>query len=112
MSHAKDRAAFVAQMAKEGMPADVALAILRDAQVIQTIAVRECSEEMSEAEARRVEKREKEAIERITQRAKPYVSEIKVGGDPRGYCVKLILKSGKYNTWGGPEDGFGVPAKG
>lgn len=30
-------------------------------------------------------------------------------GDPRGYTVKLLLPSGKHNTWGGAEDGYGVP---
>lgn len=33
----------------------------------------------------------------------------KLNGDPRGYTVKLILPSGRYNTWGGAEDGWGVP---
>ena len=33
------------------------------------------------------------------------------GGDPRGYCTKLRLKSGRYNTWGGAEDGWGVPTR-
>ena len=33
----------------------------------------------------------------------------KVGGDPRGYTLKMILPSGKYNTFGGKEDGWGVP---
>lgn len=31
------------------------------------------------------------------------------GGDPRGYTVKVKLPSGRYNTWGGKEDGWGVP---
>jgi len=32
-------------------------------------------------------------------------------GDPRGYTVKLILPLclRAYDTWGGPEDGLGVP---
>lgn len=32
-------------------------------------------------------------------------------GDPRGCCVKLILPSGRYNSWGGAEDGFCVPTR-
>lgn len=35
--------------------------------------------------------------------------EVKFGGDPRGYTVKVMLPSGRYNTWGGAEDGWGVP---
>lgn len=34
---------------------------------------------------------------------------VRYGGDPRGFTVKLRLKSGRYNTWGGAEDGWGVP---
>ena len=32
----------------------------------------------------------------------------KVGGDPRGFCLKLILPDGTYNTLGGVEDGYGI----
>jgi hypothetical protein len=34
---------------------------------------------------------------------------VKLGGDPRGYTVKVIVPSGRYNTWGGAEEGWGVP---
>jgi hypothetical protein len=34
----------------------------------------------------------------------------RIDGDPRGYVVKLMLKSGAYNTFGGAESGWGVPA--
>jgi len=37
------------------------------------------------------------------------VDKVVFGGDPRGYTVKVILRNGKYNTWGGAEDGWGVP---
>lgn len=33
----------------------------------------------------------------------------KFGGDPRGYTVKCFLADGSYNTWGGKEEGYGVP---
>lgn len=36
----------------------------------------------------------------------------KLDGDPRGFCVRVIsYKMGDrapYNTWGGPEDGYGI----
>lgn len=32
-------------------------------------------------------------------------------GDPRGACVKLILPSGRNNSWGGAEEGFCVPTR-
>ena len=31
--------------------------------------------------------------------------------DPRGAVVKLILPSGKWNSWGGAEDGYCVPTR-
>lgn len=31
-----------------------------------------------------------------------------INRDPRGYPVKLELPSGRYNTWGGAEGGFGI----
>jgi hypothetical protein len=31
----------------------------------------------------------------------------KVTGDPRGLCFKVILPTGRYNSWGGAEDGWG-----
>ncbi len=34
---------------------------------------------------------------------------VQFSGDPRGYTVKLHLPSGRYNTWGGFESGYGVP---
>lgn len=30
-----------------------------------------------------------------------------VTGDPRGYCLKVLMPQGDYNTWGGAEDGYG-----
>ena len=30
-------------------------------------------------------------------------------GDPRGYTVKVHLPTGASNTWGGREEGYGVP---
>ena len=38
------------------------------------------------------------------------VTIAEVGGDPRGYTLKLRLPSGKGNTWGGDECGWGVPS--
>jgi len=37
------------------------------------------------------------------------IAGIKFSGDPRGYTVKVFLRSGDYNTWGGAEYGWGVP---
>jgi hypothetical protein len=34
--------------------------------------------------------------------------KLRVGGDPRGYTLKVLLPSGRYNTWGGAEEGWGI----
>lgn len=34
-------------------------------------------------------------------------TKFKVGGDPRGFCLKIVLPDGNYNTWGGAEEGWG-----
>lgn len=31
-----------------------------------------------------------------------------IGGDPRGFCLKLLLPDETYNSWGGIEDGYGM----
>lgn len=33
---------------------------------------------------------------------------VRVMGDPRGYCLRLMLKSRRHNTWGGAEGGWGI----
>lgn len=38
----------------------------------------------------------------------PYRIFPRFGGDPRGYVVKLKLPSGRSNTWGGAEAGWGI----
>ena len=35
---------------------------------------------------------------------------LRSSGDPRGYVWKLTFPNGAYNTWGGKEDGYGVPS--
>ena len=30
-----------------------------------------------------------------------------VTGDPRGYCLRVVMPQGDYNTWGGAEHGYG-----
>lgn len=34
---------------------------------------------------------------------------LKLGGDPRGAVVKLVMPDGRYDSWGGKEDGYCVP---
>jgi len=51
------------------------------------------------------------ASQRIEAACNPWGIKPKFNGDPRGACVKLILPSGRYNSWGGKEDGYCVPTR-
>lgn len=76
------------------------------------IQERWCSEDMSQIPGREeaTKRLEKSLEEKIRAYAKglPNVKGVKFTGDPRGYCVRLMLEDGRYNTWGGAEDGWGV----
>lgn len=47
----------------------------------------------------------------IKNLCQPYGFTPILGGDPRGFTVKLLFPSGIYNTWGGKESGYGVPQR-
>ena len=51
------------------------------------------------------------ARQRIDAACKPWGIVPNHGGDPRGCCVKMILPSGRWNSWGGAEEGFCVPVR-
>jgi len=59
---------------------------------------------------RRIEHQE----ERIQRLAEATCKELGMvpnfGGDPRGYVFKVHLCTGASNTWGGKEEGYGVPS--
>lgn len=46
---------------------------------------------------------------RATCRCRGKILKPHFGGDPRGYTVKVKLPSGVHNTFGGSEEGYGVP---
>lgn len=54
------------------------------------------------------EKADARALAKLQAIADRYGATVKLGGDPRGYVVKLRLASGRHNTWGGAPDGWGV----
>ena len=51
------------------------------------------------------------ARQRIEAACKPWGIVPNCSGDPRGCVVKLLLPSGRWNSWGGKEDGFCVPVR-
>ena len=119
MSYQKDRDEFIGVIVEEtwnrtkgnggSLEDAIALArsILRDAATIQRHAINECNREVTPGEVTRAE----DCQRRILEACKPWGIKPNFGGDPRGACVKLILPSGRYNSWGGPEDGYCVPTR-
>ena len=86
--------------------ARVAGLLIRDAKVIQRHCVNACNREVTSQETARA----MQAEHRMRKVLANYPGvELVVGGDPRGYCCKLLLPSKRYNTWGGAESGYGVP---
>jgi hypothetical protein len=65
-----------------------------------------CNEPRTDAMTRTEERLER-CIRALVHSLNPAWS-VKLEGDPRGYVVKLILPSGRYNTLGGQEEGFGI----
>lgn len=131
MPYSKDREAFIARIVSEasnndadtrpaderpsfGQRADLARAILRDATTHNRCAERECSEDMSEREAARVEKQSAACERRITERLAllgPGFSVAEFTGDPRGATVKIRVPSGYGDSWG-DRTMFCVPVRG
>lgn len=62
-----------------------------------------------EAWEARLERDQERVEKRIKEICAGFNLPVTLGGDPRGFTVKLKLSSGAYNTWGGSEDGYGVP---
>ena len=52
---------------------------------------------------------EKRIEDKVVELCGTFGFKVKFSGDPRGCTVKLILPSGRYNSFGGAEDGWGVP---
>lgn len=115
MSYQTDREEFIAQWVLERARLHLTVGaagarceaqrILRNANTVQRYAVAACNRMLTEAEQRR----ESAACRRIEKDAAPF--KVTTSGDPRGCCVKIHFPSGAYNTWGGPESGWGVPTR-
>ena len=59
----------------------------------------------------RCERREARIESRIATIAAETGFRVECGGDPRGYTVKIFFPDDSFNTWGGRENGYGVPQK-
>lgn len=118
MTHAEERKQFLAMLVAEfpHRPRSLVIAMGRNLMARATTAQRLselfCSVEMSEAETARQERKDEVNDAAIEAICKAWGLKARLDGDPRGYVVKLLLPSGRHNTWGGAECGWGVPAKG
>jgi plasmid stability protein len=107
----EERIAFLAVLHLESRmdPGEVNRAgglILRHAATHGRYAEAECCRELEPWEAKKAAQTEK----RLEALAEELGVTLSLEGDPRGFTVKLKTpKSGKYNTWGGAETGWGVP---
>lgn len=84
----------------------IADSFMKLARTYQRLAVTACN--------RHLEPRERRTWlrtgSRINALAQSLGFQTNLGGDPRGYTVKLLLPTRAYNTWGGAEEGLGVPS--
>jgi hypothetical protein len=56
--------------------------------------------------AKRTQKRDRKALRDLASR---YDATVRFDGDPRGYVVHIMLRSGAHNTFSGREGGWGIP---
>ena len=80
----------------------------REANSLQGLAVAECERDLTP----RQKTRQKNLTRNVIAYAKSIGAEASVGGDPRGWIVKVRWPdrgaNTPSNTWGGPEEGWGV----
>mgnify|MGYP003387096575 CR=1 FL=1 len=126
MATERERQEFIAVMVRE-FPAKPFMQVVADARTIlrharthgnlacefcngpQYANYRNVSGPEYDAWQAQIERRSEVCKRRITEVLRPYGVAARFGGDPRGYTVKIMLPSTASNTWGGKEEGWGVP---
>jgi hypothetical protein len=115
----QEYAAFIALLARKADQGISARSVARAADDLcrlsrrhARLAEKTCNVAMGDAEQDAHQRAEDKTEERMNTALSCLNIEgaaLKFGGDPRGFTVKLLLPSGEYNTWGGAEEGYGVP---
>lgn len=80
------------------------LAFLKNARSFARLQVIACNRDTTPAE----DKRDAKLVDCLMNQARAWGLKCKLGGDPRGFTVKLFFPGGEYNSWGGKEEGWGV----
>lgn len=117
MSTMKERAEFVAKVVKhaaKGTEAErqkAARRMLSLGAAYRRLQEKECNEGTLAGYDADLEKR---TADQLKECAETLGVGLKLGGDPRGFTVKVLFPldaDGRrpYNTWGGMEEGWGVP---
>lgn len=109
---AKDRAAHISALAREGISDDDISLLLRHASTLDRINEIDCSVDLSDRprEEKRIRKLEESRERRIREICATYPQIVKVEfhGDPRGFPVRLFFASERSNIWGGKGSGYGI----
>lgn len=108
MGYQREREDFIAAMVAEGMRADSARLIMRHATTVQRLATEACNRELTDAEKRRETRATARIVEILQAHSEGGAWAVSVAGDPRGYCVRIMVPSGRGNNLGG---GMGVPTR-
>lgn len=108
MSYRSDREETLYRLAQEGWSLGKIRDILRAAKTAQRLAVDACNGPRDEARHERATYLSDRRIAAICETQDSPCLGVHTEGDPRGYVVKIRLKSGRSNHWGG--ETWGIPA--
>jgi hypothetical protein len=109
MSTKTARQEYIEALLADGVSLETAEAISKLAKEYQRLAEVGCSYDVGTEGREKIAFRQRVLEEQLRGHIGGSITGMRFGGDPRGFTVKLFLKSGKYNSWGGVEEGYGVP---
>lgn len=107
-SYQEERERFVGVWARNGGRYTPARLVLKYAKTIDREATAECN---GEAITPLRQARLNQALRAIESACKESGFSVRFGGDPRGYTTKIAFPDGSFNTWGGRDEGWGVPTR-
>ena len=86
-----------------------AIELMALAGAISRRAVRECNEPLTDKQQNRADLADLRAYERANEIMQTLgLPPVQRMSDARGYAIKIMLPSGRYNSMGGAEEGWGI----